>query len=464
LDIIIPAKKVNIHTQDQAGDPVSEVGVQTSHPLNNGTSNFQDLTIGGGITNASGDSSYGSGQKTNAFGDLTIWLFPNDNFNNHNYILTVTPQNINVFSPFTYGLSTPNNQTELLSLQYNHATPVTSIDLTTQHGDGTYSNPTIVSLSAIASDGYTIANTYYTIDGGEKQTYAASFPVSGAGEHTITYWSVDNVGVYESPKSKTFTIVIPTPTPSPTETPTPTITSTPTPTVIPTSIPTPSPIQTRLTIISPATLAQGQVVSARLTTEETTPISGKTVTMNIGNQNCSGITNQSGNIQCTITNLPLGNNTLTANFAGDQSYQPATATQTILVYAYATTGAFVLGDQTVSNALPGITLTWWGSQWAKTNTLTNGSTPSSFKGFAESLNPTLLTCGGTWTTSPGNSSNPPAIVPSYMPVLVSSSITKSGSTISGDIQKILIVETDSGYAANPENPGTGIIVATLCSK
>jgi hypothetical protein len=168
--------------------------------------------------------------------------------------------------------------------------------------------------------------------------------------------------------------------------------------------------------------------------------------------------------ECTINNLPLGNNTLTANFTGDASYQSATATQTILVYTYPTTGAFVLGDQTVNNTLPGITLTWWDSQWSNTNILTNGSAPSSFKGFAQNVNQTALTCGGTWTTSSGNSSNPPAIVPSYMPVLVSSSITKSGSTISGDIQKIVIIKTDSGYAGNPGHAGTGTIVATLCQR
>jgi hypothetical protein len=91
LDITIPATKVTVHVQNSSGNPISNVVMQTSHPLNNGTSNFQDLTIGGGITNASGDSSYDGTPKTDASGNVTLWLFPNDEFSNHNYIFTANP-------------------------------------------------------------------------------------------------------------------------------------------------------------------------------------------------------------------------------------------------------------------------------------------------------------------------------------------------------------------------------------
>jgi hypothetical protein len=49
-----------------------------------------------------------------------------------------------------------------------------------------------------------------------------------------------------------------------------------------------------------------------------------------------------------------------------------------------------------------------------------------------------------------------------MAVLVSSAATKSGSVISGDAPKIVIVQTAPGYASNPGHPGTGLVVATLC--
>jgi hypothetical protein len=39
-----------------------------------------------------------------------------------------------------------------------------------------------------------------------QHTYTAPFTVSGAGAHTVTYWSVDNSGVIEAPNHKTFTI------------------------------------------------------------------------------------------------------------------------------------------------------------------------------------------------------------------------------------------------------------------
>jgi hypothetical protein len=50
-----------------------------------------------------------------------------------------------------------------------------------------------------------------------------------------------------------------------------------------------------------------------------------------------------------------------------------------------------------------------------------------------------------------------------MAVIASSSITKSGSTTSGNIRAIVIVKTDPGYAPDPGHPGTGTVVAVLCS-
>ena len=49
-----------------------------------------------------------------------------------------------------------------------------------------------------------------------------------------------------------------------------------------------------------------------------------------------------------------------------------------------------------------------------------------------------------------------------MPVIVSSNITKSGNTISGDIEHIVIVQTNSGYSNNPGHAGTGTVVSQVC--
>ena len=95
------------------------------------------------------------------------------------------------------------------------------------------------------------------------------------------------------------------------------------------------------------------------------------------------------------------------------------------------------------------------------NTVTGGA-PSAFKGFADKPSSTPPSCGGTWTTSPGNSASPVDTVPAYMGVAVSSSILKNGSVISGNIISIVVVVTDPGYGPNPGHPGTGTIIATYC--
>ncbi len=82
-----------------------------------------------------------------------------------------------------------------------------------------YPNPTYITLQATTDTGYSVSYTYYTIDNGSQQTYSAPFTVSGASmSHTITYWSVDNTGLEETPhKSQTFTIsstAIDTPVPA----------------------------------------------------------------------------------------------------------------------------------------------------------------------------------------------------------------------------------------------------------
>jgi DNA/RNA endonuclease G (NUC1) len=121
-------------------------------------------------------------------------------------------------------------------------------------------------------------------------------------------------------------------------------------------------------------------------------------------------------------------------------------------------GVFVIGDNV--GLTNGATVYFWGSQWSQNNPISGGSAPNSFKGFENSS--AQPACGGSWATSSGGSSNPPPTIPQYMAVIVSSSINKNGSVISGDIKKIVIVQTNPGYGPSPGHPGTGQIVAILC--
>jgi uncharacterized repeat protein (TIGR01451 family) len=192
------------------------------------------------------------------------------------------------------------------------------------------------------------------------------------------------------------------------------------------------------------------------------PIAGKPVTITLGSgagsQSCVGTTTGAGVATCTISLVTVaqGPQIITDAFAGDGFYVAATNIQSALIYAFPQGGDFAIG-----NLSTGGTVHFWGSQWSATNSLTGGPGPSAFKGFENStLTPT---CGPTiWATVGGNSPPPPATIPSYMAVIVTSSVKKSGNTISGNIVAIVIVKTDPGYSPDPAVPGTGTVVAILC--
>jgi streptogramin lyase len=137
----------------------------------------------------------------------------------------------------------------------------------------------------------------------------------------------------------------------------------------------------------------------------------------------------------------------------------AGAIGTVHDFDFATGGTFAIGD---GNSVLGGSVTYWGSQWSASNLLSGGSAPEGFKGFASGASTTPPACANAYTSSVGNSGNPPASVPDYLAVAVSSTISQSGGTISGDVKKIVIVRTDPGYGPSPGHPGTGTVVGVLC--
>jgi hypothetical protein len=214
---------------------------------------------------------------------------------------------------------------------------------------------------------------------------------------------------------------------------------------------------TKFTATSPTVIANGHstTFSATLLEDGVTPIQGRTITISIGSQSClSGPTDPTGTGSCTILlSQVLGPGTVTANFAGDGFYLPSTTSESVIIFAFLDRGSMVIGN------LDSNPVEFWGAQWAKLNSLSGGSAPNSFKGFASTA---PQACGGGWTSTPGNSPGPPATLPSYMGVVVSSTVLQSGSAISGDVPKIVVVHTNPGYRPNPGSAGTGTVVATYC--
>ena len=225
--------------------------------------------------------------------------------------------------------------------------------------------------------------------------------------------------------------------------------------------------ETTLTYTGPIIIPNGSAatLSALLQEDGVTPIGGsRSVTLTLGSdgtaQSCLGHTAANGSASCVIpvVNQPLGPGTVSAVFAGDAFYLPSSDSRATLQFGFLASGSFVIGD---GNAAVGSDVTFWGAQWAKHNSLSGGAAPRSFKGFADTTsNPPACLAG--WSTDPGNSSDPPDTVPQFMAVIVSSSIDKAGSTISGDTVHIVVVHTNPGYAGNPGHAGTGTVVAVIC--
>ena len=204
---------------------------------------------------------------------------------------------------------------------------------------------------------------------------------------------------------------------------------------------------------------------------------GQPVTLTLGSgssmQSCQGLAQADGLVSCQIANVnqALGNQPVSATFDGDSYYGSSSDTsQHALVFSYLPAGGgFALGDQAVKSATPTTAVTWWGSQWAKLDPLSGGSAPASFKGFAQTFHNGSATvtdpaCGGTFTELATGGAAPPASVPAYMAVVVPAQVTKSGNTISGNIAEVVIVKTNPGYQPDPNDPGTGTVVATLCGS
>jgi hypothetical protein len=216
-----------------------------------------------------------------------------------------------------------------------------------------------------------------------------------------------------------------------------------------------------LTVVSPPAYS-GAVATFTDANAATSSVADFTATINWGDGSLatSGTVTGSGGsytVNGSHSYAGLGSFTIKVHIVDDGG-STADATTTILVFAFAAGGNFVVGN---GEQAVGHDVTFWGAQWPKVNDLAAGGAPASFKGFADT--PNAVACGTTWSTDPGDSAPPPAgPLPSYMAVIVSSSIHRSGSSISGDTVHMVVVKTDPSYAPDPGHAGTGTVVAQIC--
>lgn len=213
---------------------------------------------------------------------------------------------------------------------------------------------------------------------------------------------------------------------------------------------------------SPSDFGQSVTFTATVTGQPGVVAPTGSVTFNVDGAPSTIQNLVTGQASYITSSLAVGVHSITATYNGDVSFkESASSVVDQLIFAYpagAAGGTFVIGDL---NAAVGTRVEFWGAQWEKLNSLSGGSAPSSFKGFANSTSTNPPAEGGTWTADPGNSSGPPAGVASYIAVVVSSRITQFGSTITGNSPRIVVVRTDPGYDANPGHAGTGTVVAVI---
>lgn len=201
MDITLPTKQVSVLVQDPAGNPVPNVQIYTNYVYN------YALTLG--TVNAYGRTGYPSTSttvSTDSNGQAVLWLFPTSE--SYTYQITAVPPSTSPFATFYISeITVTSEKTIAAILQFVHLPPsTTAVFEPLTNTNDTYPGPVTVTLSATATSGYIVDATYYRIDGGPEQLYTAPFVISGDGIHTISYWSVDNFGVYETPRTQTFEI------------------------------------------------------------------------------------------------------------------------------------------------------------------------------------------------------------------------------------------------------------------
>jgi len=92
------------------------------------------------------------------------------------------------------------------TLSIDYTAPATTAGLSGALNGGVWDNAITIALKA--TDNVSgVQATYYTLDGGAKTVYTAPFQVATIGTHTLDFWSVDYAGNVEKTNVDTFQVV-----------------------------------------------------------------------------------------------------------------------------------------------------------------------------------------------------------------------------------------------------------------
>jgi hypothetical protein len=188
-------------------------------------------------------------------------------------------------------------------------------------------------------------------------------------------------------------------------------------------------------------------------TSDTVPIAGQPVTFLAVGTSITTTTSATGVATATLA-LPTGPFTLTVTYAGDTTHTASSATQPLIVFEPTRFVVWGGGASQLADALPvGQRVVFWGTQWPGVS----APVPAAFSGCADQVR------GATWTGRPGNASRPPATIPSYLGALVTTSVDKHGSTITGNVvaEVVLQVENPAAYQPDPGHEGAGTVLGLI---
>ena len=221
-----------------------------------------------------------------------------------------------------------------------------------------------------------------------------------------------------------------------------------------------------LRIVSqPAQIAGASAIQVALTGPAGVPVVGRSVTITGAGTTETAITGANGTARLGAPLAP-GSYTIGATFSGDAQWYPATATTQTLVVAGAT--QFVIWGGNAPGVQAGQRVVFWGEHWWDGVHLPQKLKVQDFKGWAATVGTT------TWSTKPGDS-KPPRSVPTYISVVITTSIHRvrgdggddedggrsGGDRITGNVVGHAILRVDPGYKDEPGRAVTGVVVAIL---